>query len=60
MQTHLTPHRARQMSATSTIVANTSPSLATGLSWVHTGTCCGPAGIAETPPSCCPRTSRRI
>src|SRR3984957_11228258 len=48
------------MPATSTIVANTSPSLATGSSWVRTGTCCGPGGIAEMRSSCCPRTSRRI
>src|ERR1700719_5410249 len=48
------------MPATSTIVANTSPSLATGLSWVRIGTCCGPGGIAEMRSSCCQRTSRRI
>src|SRR5258708_14815357 len=42
------------------MVANTSPSLTTGLSWVRTGTCCGPGGIAGIPRSGCLRTSRRI
>jgi hypothetical protein len=60
MQTHQTRTVRDNAGLTSTIVANTSTSLATGMSWVRTRTCCGPGGIAGIPTACCLRTSRRI